>query len=194
MLHTLSDLCLVNETVAGNPAAYGELVDRYQDKLHNILVGLVQNQEDARDLAQEVFIKAYRGLRTFCADATFYTWLYRIAVNTCIDFRRAARCRLAPVSLAEPTLAESDYEPVDTKWDSDPERVVAVDELQRHVHHAIESLAEPFRSAVWLRDIEGHSLLEIAATMGCPLGTVKTRVHRGRMELRRSLSPYVEGP
>jgi RNA polymerase sigma-70 factor (ECF subfamily) len=191
MLEALTDLGLVNATVAGNPAAYGELVNRYQEKLHHILVGLVQNQEDARDLAQEVFIKAYRGLRSFCADATFYTWLYRIAVNTCIDFRRSSRCRVASISLEEPLLAESDFEPLDTRWDSDPERVLAVEDLQRHVHQAIEDLAEPFRSAVWLRDIEGCSLQEMAALMHCPLGTVKTRIHRGRLELRRVLAPFL---
>jgi RNA polymerase sigma-70 factor, ECF subfamily len=191
MFGALSDLGLVNETVAGNPAAYGELVNRYQDKLQHILVGLVQNQEDARDLAQEVFIKAYRGLRSFNAGATFYTWLYRIALNTCIDFRRSSRCRVAVTSLSEPLLTDSDYEPVDTRWYSDPERVLAVEELQWHVHRAIEELAEPFRSAVWLRDIEGCSLREMADIMRCPVGTVKTRVHRGRLELRRVLAPFV---
>jgi RNA polymerase sigma-70 factor (ECF subfamily) len=153
---------------------------------------MVPNPEDARDLLQEVLLKAYRGLRHFCADASFYTWIYRIAVNTCIDFRRARGRTPATVSLAEESLADGDYEPVDTRWDADPHQALWLRELQAYVNQAIEALEEPFRTAVVLRDVEGRTQQEIAEIMGCPLGTVKTRIHRGRMELRSKLAPYGE--
>jgi RNA polymerase sigma-70 factor (ECF subfamily) len=192
MLRVLSDGCLIEEARAGNQAAFGELVHRYQAKLQTILTGMVQNPEDAQDLMQEVLIKAHRGLRQFGASATFYTWLYRIAVNTCIDFRRSSRRRLTPVSLSEEILADAGFEPADTRADADPHRVAVVRELQERVNAAIAELPEPFRTAVVLRDIEGRTQQEIAEIMQCPLGTVKTRIHRGRLELRRALAPYVE--
>jgi RNA polymerase sigma-70 factor (ECF subfamily) len=192
-LKSLPDSILVRETKGGNDLAYGELVRRYQDKLFTVVYGLVQNREDALDLTQEVFIKAHSGMDRFREDSVFYTWLYRIAVNACIDFNRRRRRVQDPFSLDDEFLSESGFEPVDVNPVSNPERALALKELRAHLHEAIDSLSEPLRVAVVLHDVEGLSQKEIADIMKCPLGTVKSRIQRGRYELRRKLSQLVEG-
>jgi RNA polymerase sigma-70 factor (ECF subfamily) len=192
-LKALPDPILVRETKGGNDAAYGELLRRYQDKLYTVVYGLVQNREDALDLTQDVFIRAHAGIDRFREDAVFYTWLYRIAVNACIDFNRRRRRIGDPFSLDDEFLTESGFEPVDPSPTSDPEQVLANRELRATLHRAIESLSEPLRVAVLLHDVEGLSQKEIAEIMKCPLGTVKSRIQRGRCELRQKLSHLVEG-
>jgi RNA polymerase sigma-70 factor, ECF subfamily len=192
-LKALPDSILVRETKGGNHAAYGELLRRYQDKLYTVVYGLVPNREDALDLTQEVFVKAHTGIERFREDAIFYTWLYRIAVNACIDFNRRRRRTQDPFSLDDEILAESGYEPVDESPAHDPERALANRELRAALHRAIETLSEPLRVAVLLHDVEGLSQKEIAEIMKCPLGTVKSRIQRGRCELRLRLSHLVEG-
>jgi RNA polymerase sigma-70 factor, ECF subfamily len=193
VLKGLPDSILIRETKGGNEAAYGELLRRYQDKLYTIVYGLVPNREDALDLTQDVFIKAHGGMERFREDAVFYTWLYRIAVNTCIDFNRRRRRIQDPFSLDDEFLVESGFEPVDRSPTHDPERALANRELQAELHRGIESLSEPLRVAVLLHDVEGLSQKEIAEIMKCPLGTVKSRIQRGRCELRQRLSHLVEG-
>lgn len=192
-LKKLPDAILVRETKGGNDFAYGELVRRYQDKLYTVVYGQVPNREDALDLTQEVFIKAFGAIGRFREDAVFYTWLYRIAVNACIDFNRRRRRTQDPFSLDDEFLMEAGYEPVDTSPSSDPEQVLANRELQATLHRAIDSLSEPLRVAVLLHDVEGLSQKEIAEIMKCPLGTVKSRIQRGRYELRQKLTHLVEG-
>jgi RNA polymerase sigma-70 factor (ECF subfamily) len=192
-LKGLPDSILVRETKGGNDQAYGELVRRYQDKLYTVVYGQVPNREDALDLTQDVFIKAHGGLARFREDAVFYTWLYRIAVNACIDFNRRRRRMQDPFSLDDEFLTEAGYEPVDERPSSDPERVFANSELRANLHRAIGGLSEPLRVAVLLHDVEGLSQKEIAEIMKCPLGTVKSRIQRGRHELRQKLSHLVEG-
>src|SRR5437588_4342847 len=153
----LPDSILVRETKGGNDLAYGELIHRYQDRLFTVVHGLLQNREDALDLTQEVFIKAYTGLAKFREDAVFYTWLYRIAVNACIDYKRRRRRIQDPFSLDDEFLAEAGYEPVDERPSSDPERVFANKELRVRLQRAIEMLSEPLRVAVLLHDVEGLS-------------------------------------
>jgi RNA polymerase sigma-70 factor (ECF subfamily) len=187
------DTILVRETKGGDRAAYGELVCRYQDKLYTIVYGLIRNREDALDLTQEVFIKAYVGLGRFSEEATFYTWLYRIAVNACIDFNRRRRRTVEPLTLTDGLLTDLGYEPEDPDPASDPERALAAKELRARLYEAIHAVSEPFRAAVVLRDVEGLTLKEIAAIMNCPLGTVKSRLQRGRYELRQKLAAFVEG-
>jgi RNA polymerase sigma-70 factor (ECF subfamily) len=158
-----------------------------------VIYGQVQNREDALDLTQDVFIKAHGAIGRFREDAVFYTWLYRIAVNACIDFNRRRRRTQDPFSLDDEFLTESGYEPVDTDPSIDPERALASKELQADLRRAIDTLSEPLRVAVLLHDVEGLSQKEIAEIMKCPLGTVKSRIQRGRQELRQKLSYLVEG-
>jgi RNA polymerase sigma-70 factor (ECF subfamily) len=189
----LPDALLVREAKGGNSEAYGELVSRYQDKLFTLIYGQIQAREDALDLTQDVFIKAHGAIGRFREDAVFYTWLYRIAVNACIDYnRRRKRCQ-EPFSLESEILTESGYEPVDESPWRDPERVLENKELRARLRRAIDSLSEPLRVAVLMHDVEGLSQKEIAELLSCPLGTVKSRIQRGRLELRQKLASFVDG-
>jgi RNA polymerase sigma-70 factor (ECF subfamily) len=141
---------------------------------------------------QEIFVKGYRGLANFRVDSGFYTWLYRIAVRHCIDFRRRKLRHGETLPLDGETLGEVGFEPADTAPTSNPERMLLSRTLSDAIHKGLEGLAEPFRSAVILHDIEGLAQDEIARVMQCPLGTVKSRIQRGRAHLRRSLAAYVE--
>jgi RNA polymerase sigma-70 factor, ECF subfamily len=187
------DTILVREARGGNTRAYGELVRRYQDRLYNLIYGLIQNHDDALDLTQEVFLRAHTSLSHFREDAVFYTWLYRIALNACIDFNRRKKRSVEPFSLDGELLSDVGFEPPDRRPSSQPERALENKELGRLLRQAIERLPEPLRIAVVLHDVEGLQQKEIAALLKCPIGTVKSRIQRGRCELRVKLLPFVEG-
>lgn len=187
------DSLLVRGSKSGDRDAFAELVRRYQDKIYTIVYGQLQSREDALDLTQEVFIKAHRRLPDFREDSVFYTWLYRIAVNTCIDFARRRQRTQEPFSLEADQLAEAGYEPVDERASVDPQRRLVNKELGARLRAAVQSLPDTLRMAVILHDIEGLPQKEIAVIMGCPLGTVKSRIQRGRYELRDRLKPYLDG-
>jgi RNA polymerase sigma-70 factor, ECF subfamily len=192
-LTELPDSLLVREAKGGNAEAYGELVHRYQDKLFTVIYGQIGAREDALDLTQDVFIKAHGAIGRFREDAVFYTWLYRIAVNACIDYLRRRKRAQVPFSLDGELLAGLGYEPVDESPFVDPERVLENSELRSALRAAIDSLSEPLRVAVLMHDVEGLSQKEIADLLRCPLGTVKSRIQRGRVELRQKLAPFVNG-
>lgn len=187
------DSVLVRAVKGGDREAFTELVRRYQDRIYTIVYGQLQSREDALDLTQEVFVKAHRRLPDFREDSVFYTWLYRIAVNTCIDFARRRQRTQEPFSLDADLLGEAGYEPVDERASIDPERRLVNKELGARLRMAIQSLPDALRLAVILHDIEGLPQKEIAVIMGCPLGTVKSRIQRGRYELRDRLKPYLDG-
>jgi RNA polymerase sigma-70 factor (ECF subfamily) len=189
----MPDALLVREAKGGNAEAYGELVSRYQDKVFTVIYGQIGAREDALDLTQDVFIKAHGAIGRFREDAVFYTWLYRIAVNACIDYLRRRKRTQEPFSLDGEVLAECGYEPVDESPFTDPERVLENNELRARLRSAIDSLSAPLRAAVLMHDVEGLSQKEIADLLRCPLGTVKSRIQRGRMELREKLAPFVNG-
>jgi RNA polymerase sigma-70 factor (ECF subfamily) len=189
----VADNLLVREAKTGSREAFGELVRRYQDRIYTIVLGHLLSREDALDLTQEVFIKAHGRLTDFREDCIFYTWLYRIAINSCIDFARRRRRSQQPFSLEGEVLADAGYEPVDERVHADPERWLVNKELGSQLRVAIQALPEPLRLAVILHDIEGLPQKEIAGIMGCPLGTVKSRIQRGRYELRDRLRPYLDG-
>lgn len=192
-LAQLPDSLLVREAKGGNAEAYGELVSRYQDKVFTVVYGQIGAREDALDLTQDVFIKAHGAIGRFREDAVFYTWLYRIAVNACIDYLRRRKRTHVPFSLDGEVLAECGYEPVDESPFVDPERVLENNELRAALRTAIDSLSEPLRVAVLMHDVEGLSQKEIADLLRCPLGTVKSRIQRGRVELRQKLSHFLDG-
>jgi RNA polymerase sigma-70 factor, ECF subfamily len=186
------DAILVREARGGETAAYGELVRRYQDRVYTLVFGLIQNHDDALDLTQDVFVRAHASLRHFREEAVFYTWLYRIALNACIDFNRRKKRYPEPCSLSDQELTEGGFEPPDRRPLHQPELALENRELGRLLRRAIERLPEPQRIAVVLHDIEGLQHKEIAALLNCPVGTVKSRIQRGRSELRIMLLPFVE--
>lgn len=186
------DTILVREARGGDALAYGELVRRYQDRVYTVIYGLIQNHDDALDLTQDVFVRAHRSLRQFREEAVFYTWLYRIALNACIDFNRRKQRSVEPFSLDGDLLGGVGFEPYDQRPSSQPERALENKELGRLLRRAIAALPEPLRVAVVLHDVEGLQQKEIAALLHCPLGTVKSRIQRGRCELRLKLLPFVE--
>ena len=184
-LQTDDDQQLIQKCLAGQTDAFGELVTRYQDRLYHSLMMMVRSPEDARDLAQEAFVHAFRKLESFRGDAAFYTWLFRIAVNATISFRRKAARR--KTSSVESIREVSGSEPVDDRFDSAPASRMEQDEQLKLIHQALGELSEEFRTALVMTEIEGLSYEEAAEAVGCPIGTIRSRIHRARNELREKL-------
>lgn len=189
----VSDLSLVRRVQRGDKGAFDALVLKYQHKLVKLVTRYVRNPAEAEDIAQEAFIKAYRALPQFRGESAFYTWLYRIAINT-----------------AKNAVVSRDRSPVDYDFDRDsidesydmqgrlkdsetPEGLVLTDEIRQTVNAAIEQLPEDLRTAIVLRELEGLSYEQIAGTMGCPVGTVRSRIFRAREAIDRRLREVFEG-
>ena len=187
-----ADTNLVRAVQAGATEAYGELVRRYQDRIYTVISGMVADREDALDLTQETFLKAYMALGRFRQEAGFYTWLYRIAVHLCIDYSRKRKRRQEPMSLDHYLLHDLGVEPEDTSPACNPERATLNLHLRAAIRTALPRLSEPFRTAVILHDVEGLSQEEVARIMDCPHGTAKSRIQRGRGQLRDLLRPFVQ--
>lgn len=179
------DKTLIERCLGGQTDAFGELVLRYQDRLFNTLFLMVNSHEDARDLSQEAFVLAFRRLESFRGDSAFYTWLFRIAVNAAISFRRkAARQKTGSIDAAREAMG---LEPVDQHRDIGPSRRMEVAEEQLLVRAALSELSDEFRQAIVLTEIEGLSYEDAATAMGCPIGTIRSRVHRARNDLKEKL-------
>ena len=187
-----ADTNLVRAAQAGAPEAYCELVRRYQDRIYSVIAGMVADREDALDLVQETFVKAYMALDRFRQEAGFYTWLYRIAVHLCIDYSRKRKRRQEPLPLDQYLLHDPSVEPEDPSPGSDPERAAINLHLRAAIRAALQRLSEPFRTAIILHDVEGLSQEEVARIMKCPRGTAKSRIQRGRYQLRDLLRPFVQ--
>lgn len=186
------DQKLIQATLAGDTDAFGQLVVRYQDRLYNSLMLMVKSPEDARDLAQEAFVHAFRKLDSFRGDAQFYTWLFRIAVNATISFRRkAARQKTSSVETAKEAAG---IEPVDERGGARPSGRMEVQEEQELVRRALSELSDEFRQAIVLTEIEGLSYEDAAEAVGCPIGTIRSRIHRARNELREKLRILLKEP
>lgn len=190
-LADLTDEQLVARVRLGQPEAFEILVTRYQDRLYTIIHGFVRDADDAMDLVQDSFIKAFQGLHGFRGGSSFYTWLYRIAVNNCKDFLRKRASR-SSVSLDDEHLQDVGFEPVAVDADSDPVGAAETRELRAMVRDAVEMLPDKLRMAVVLHDIQGLSQQDVASILNCPLGTAKSHVFRGRARLRKLLGRYVE--
>jgi RNA polymerase sigma-70 factor (ECF subfamily) len=188
-----SDLMLVERTVAGDQKAFELLVIKYQRRIQRLIGRMVRDVDLIEDIAQETFIRAYRALHQFRGDAQFYTWLYRIAVNT-------AKKSLMELK-RDPTVSESflkSDEDDETKshgneptTDETPESVFAAREIANVVNSAIAALPEDLRQAVTLREIEGLSYEEIASVMNCPIGTVRSRIFRAREAISAKVRPLL---
>lgn len=181
---------LVERARGGDDHAFEALILRYQDRVYSIARSFVHNSDDALDLAQESFVKAYQGLGAFRGGCSFYTWLYRIVVNSSKDYLNR-KARRPTLSLQDEWLEETGYEPAADSA-SDPLAAAEKDELCREVRRAVGRLPEKLRIAIALHDLEGFPQQDVAAIMGCPLGTAKSYVFRGRTMLRKMLAPYMD--
>jgi RNA polymerase sigma-70 factor, ECF subfamily len=175
------DLELIAEALAGKSAAFGQLVHKYQDRLYNTVVHVVGSPEDARDVVQEAFVQAYVNLEGFQRTSAFYTWLYRIAFNVAATHGRKKR----PSVSVEHTRETTGQEPVDRR--PGPAQRVEQAELCRCVREAIDALPEEHRSVLILREIDGCCYETIAEILELPIGTVRSRLHRARLQLRDQL-------
>jgi RNA polymerase sigma-70 factor (ECF subfamily) len=178
------DQRLIAECLEGRTAAFGELVRRYQDRLYNTVFRLVDNAEDAHDVVQEAFLNAYQSLGNFKGEARFFTWLYRIAINTAISLKRKQKPVLA---LRTGTADTGNTEPLDASESSRPEHAMEQAEQGRRIRTALNQLSAEHRTVLVLKDIEGQKYEAMAEILQVPIGTVRSRLHRARLELRQLL-------
>ncbi len=185
------DQQLVERVQRGDKGAFDLLVVKYQRKIFRLLSRLIRDSAEVEDVAQEAFIKAYRALPNFRGDSAFYTWLYRIAINT-------AKNHLVSQGRRAPTSTETEIEDAETFDDGEhlrdlntPEAMLLSRQVADAVNRAIERLPEDLRTAVVLRELEGLSYEEIAETMNCPIGTVRSRIFRAREAIAEELRPVL---
>ena len=183
---------LVKRVRQGELGAYDELVRLYQERIYATIYHMTSNHEDANDLAQETFIKAFQAIKSFKGGSSFYTWLYRIAVNKTINFLKQHRHRIH-MSLNDLDFqAEHDPDLVALISDKTPRRDVNLSELQEKLNTAMQKLSEVHRLVVTLHDVQGLSHEEIADIMGCNIGTVRSRLFYARQQLQAYLSDYLK--
>ena len=186
------EIDLVKRAQRGDLQAYDELVKRYQERIYATVYHMTSNHEDANDLAQEAFIKAYSALKSFKGGSSFYTWLYRIAVNKTINFLKQRKNKFH-LSLNDIDFnAEHDPDLMALISDKTPTRDVALSELQKKLNEALLKLSEPHRMVVILHDVQGQSHDEIAEVMGCNIGTVRSRLFYARQQLQGHLASYIK--
>ena len=189
-----TDLQLVERTVAGDQRAFELLVIKYQRRIERLIGRMVRDVDLVEDIAQETFIRAYRALHQFRGDAQFYTWLYRIAVNTAKKFLMEMK--------RDPVLSENQFKNddddetnspgIELTSDETPESVLAAKEIATAVNAAMDALPEDLRQAVVLREIDGLTYEEIAEVMNCPIGTVRSRIFRARESISAKVRPMLE--
>lgn len=183
-LHERSDQELIAAALARDTSAFGELVARYQNRLYGALVHMIGSAEDAKDISQEAFVLAFQKLATFRGDSQFYSWLFRIAMNASVNFRRKNRSLGASI---EATKERIGIEPTDSRRDTQPDQPMEQSERQHIVREALSQMTEEFRIPLVMAEMEEMKYEEIADLLKCPIGTVRSRIHRGREELREKL-------
>jgi len=175
---------LIRECLRGRPAAFGELVRRYQDRLYNAVFRLVGNGDDAQDIVQETFLSAYQSLPSFKGQALFFTWLYRIAFNNAVSLKRKQRVALSISAVGEDGGGS---EPADRSEFSQPGLALERSEQERRLHAALQRLSPEHRAVLILKDMEGQKYEVMAEVLQVPIGTIRSRLHRARLELREIL-------
>ncbi|MBL3588458.1 MAG: RNA polymerase sigma factor RpoE [Gammaproteobacteria bacterium (ex Lamellibrachia satsuma)] len=181
---------LVIRVQQGDKKAFDVLVLKYQQKIANLVSRYIRDSHEVLDVTQEAFIKAYRALPRFRGESAFYTWLYRIAINTAKNYL-VAQGRRPPSWDVEPETAEQLDEGSRLKEYGTPENHVLTEEITTTVQHAIDALPEDLRTAIILRELEGMSYEEIAEAMSCPVGTVRSRIFRAREAIDKRLKPLI---
>lgn len=191
MIQDDTDQQLVVRVQAGDKTAFNLLVLKYQHRVLKLVGRFVNDAAEAEDVAQEAFLKAYRALASFRGESAFYTWLYRIAINTAKNALVANRRR--PVDFNLDLQDPEQYERQARLKDEDtPEGVLLTDEIRNVVERAMEQLPEDLRTAIVLRELEGLSYEEIAEAMDCPVGTVRSRIFRAREAIDKKLKPLLD--
>ena len=191
MADNITDKMVIERVKNGDKKAYDLLVLKYQQRVINLISRFVKNYADALDISQETFIKAYKALPNFRGESAFYTWLYRIAVNTAKNH----------LTVQSRKITKSDYDVAEIEQiegnmtlteQTTPENLLIKDELQETILNTIENLPEDLKSAIMLREIEGLSYEEIAAVMECPVGTVRSRIFRARETIDNKIKPLLK--
>lgn len=185
------DLDLVRKAQAGDKAAFDLLVRKYQNKIISLVSRYLGQNGDVQDVAQDAFIKAYTALPGFRGEAAFYTWLYRIAVNSAKNYLMARGRRPSTVDV-DAEEAEFFENSDALKENASPERLALTEEIKKVIFDTIEQLPEELKVAIQLREIDGMSYDEISAAMGCPIGTVRSRIFRAREAIDTNLQPLLE--
>ncbi len=185
-----ADLKLVERVKNGDKKAFDLLVLKYQQKVANIISRYIHDSSEVLDVSQEAFIKAYRALPKFRGDSAFYTWLYRIAINTAKN-HLAAKGRRPPTDDVEAVTAEQMDSGARLKEFDTPEHLLLQDEIARTIRDALNELPDDLRTAISLRELEGLSYEEIAQAMDCPIGTVRSRIFRARDAIDKKLRPLL---
>ncbi len=186
------DQILVERAQAGDRQAFDQLVSKYQRKLGRLLSRFVRDAAEVEDVTQEAFIKAYRALPSFRGDSAFYTWLYRIGINTAKNFL-VAQGRRAPTSTQFDSEEAETFDSADQLRDiNTPESLLMSKQIGETVNSAIDALPEELRRAIVLREIDGLSYEEIADMMSCPIGTVRSRIFRAREAVALKLRPLLD--
>ncbi len=186
------DRQLVERAQQGDKKAFGLLVEKYQRKLARLLSRFIRDPAEVEDVTQEAFIKAYRALPAFRGDSAFYTWLYRIGINTAKNYLMALGRRAPTSTEVEAEEAEGFEEGEQLRDINTPESLLLSNEIAETVNATIEKLPEELRKAIQMREIEGMSYEDIAQAMGCPIGTVRSRIFRARDAIAERLRPLLD--
>ncbi len=193
---SLIDLDLVRRCQAGDNAAFEQLVVRYQRKVYTIALGMVRSPDDAMDIAQETFIKVHRYVANFQGSSSFYTWLYRIIVNLCIDHLRR-RNRFASTEIDERTMDKAELDGggllLSSNLGSNPAKSIGRRELAEQIQYAVDRLPPYHRAVILMREVEGMSYSEMAKAMRVSKGTIMSRLHHARQKMQRALGDYLQG-
>ena len=187
----VTDQILVQRVKRGEKAAFDALVLRYQSRIVSLVSRFVRNPTDTLDVTQEAFLKAYRALPSFRGESAFYTWMYRIAVNTAKNYLAAQMRRPQELDSPDPELEQYEMENAAVEVDT-PEHLLLTEEIENTVIAAIEALPKDLRMAITLRELDGLSYEEIAVAMECPVGTVRSRIFRAREAIDRELKPLLD--
>lgn len=182
---------LVARVQRGDKKAFDLLVKKYQHKIFGIISRFIKDHAEVNDVAQDAFVKAYRALPNFRGDSAFYTWLYRIAINTAKNYL-AAQGRRPPSSDIDSSEAENYQVGNPLRENESPENLMMRDEMQKQVHQTLNALPDDLKTALSLREFENLSYEEIAQIMDCPVGTVRSRIFRARAAIDEVLEPLLE--
>ena len=186
------DLATVRRVQAGDVAAFDQLILKYRERLYSIIYNLCSNREDAADLTQETFIKAFSSIKRFKGKSSFYTWLYRIAVNSTLSYLKRNRMRLffSFENINEEISSSEIVEALSIKVKSD--KTALINELQEKLNEALQKLSDKHRTVVVLYEIEGLSHHDISNVMECSVGTVRSRLHYAKQQLQAYLKDYLD--